>query len=1292
MKTDQMKRMLRKVCAVVSTMLLVPFAAQAANYYWTGEGADTLWTTPANWNPSTGYPGTDDAANFHVQNGNATVTLPSGTTKVNYIFLNNGMQVTINAADGATDSKLMPTRDNEGFIVYTDEAKLTVNVPVVQETSPVLSRGSGTLVLNAGVSNPWNTGNIWLTGARFQEGTVVLDGQSALSVPSTTLVVGQDYADDDTHPMTFEIREGCSVTAANLTVNQSNRTVSNDVTVRQKGADSQVTVVNNTIVGRYGSEESMNTYELEEGTFASEVLYIGYPNGNGRKSSPAQFVQKGGVAKIQGIYCAASPSHEGYHYYLEGGELVMNKTPWNVEDGIIRITGGELHAKMTVVTDTRFTTDEGDLVFNVDAGRVLVLNKLPKPAAGCAIVKKGAGILRLNESGEPPPVKILEGTVETGPDVVLYRETEGDWKVELGDKETGTAGVLDLNYRGAMITAPLDLTYNTSACRVKIYDAPHYFTSVVAHRIAVWDATQETYVESEPKRYTAQVTKTFNGVQLIDANNGCGILLPHVWTGTGDGVSWNDANNWKEKSVPTHPMHDDGVDLSAAAGKTVNFNPSNPESYCVLAYIVFNPPRQAAQKTVTLSGTKAFNLAPITPSQLWSTAFFVSRGNELVMDVDVYSGYKQPQAAIGGGRLVAQKFFMGYVDVGGGTGKVTPYIGDLDFVFRGAKANFFAPIVFGGDFLGGASSGYADKSAGRYSPKLFFETGVKLSLGTMLLGEGGTYPAGSRGVEQTGGAVTADAIVMEKFDNDCVDTWPFEYVLKDGTLTVADGIYLGSKASTVVDLAAVVGVADWTKTRFPGGSFVMKGGTLTAAKLASEGNQNWFKLYGGEVYLGAGGFAVTDTAAGRNTTAYGSGMNAEKAWLGGVTIHATAASASAAKVRFTGAGGDTTVDTAGFNLSFAAVEGAGGLVKAGSGVLTLTDATGFTGKVIVRGGSVAFGSDASVGMISLTSANDLTVAAGLTVTAQRLVIDGVAQTGTIPFGDGFVTVASANFWQGADGSTWTTGWSAGAPSGAAAVADFSTSITLGSSDTITLDAATTLKTLTFDNKPTVTDLTLAGGATLTLADGGEIFVAKGKTLTLDVPVALGGAVCKTGDGKLVLAKTVTGTALTVVGGDMEISGVMTGVDLTVAPYENASCAIVQTGTLDLGGLASWTLTESADASYAIDGGTLKLPAALDWGKAAVSLTDTTLVLADGASFALDETFAAMLSDATLEIGSTSTVTLDYAGVAAIKAVMHGTRPVVKGTYKAGDLKGHILGSGQLEVLTGEPLGVMIIVR
>ena len=183
-----------------------------------------------------------------------------------------------------------------------------------------------------------------------------------------------------------------------------------------------------------------------------------------------------------------------------------------------------------------------------------------------------------------------------------------------------------------------------------------------------------------------------------------------------------------------------------------------------------------------------------------------------------------------------------------------------------------------------------------------------------------------------------------------------------------------------------------------------------------------------------------------------------------------------------------------------------------------------------------------------------------------------------------------------------------------------------------------------------------------------------------------------GDGKLVLAKTVTGTALTVVGGDMEVSGVMTGVDLTVAPYENASCAIVQTGTLDLGGLASWTLTESADASYAIDGGTLKLPAARDWGKAAVSLMAPTLVLADGASFALDETFAAMLSDATLEIGSTSTVTLDYAGLAAVKAMTRGTRPVVKGTYKAGDLKGHILGSGQLEVLTGEPLGVMIIVR
>ena len=58
-------------------------------YTWTGGGNDGLWTTPANWGVSSGYP---SAASDPVEfNGSATVSLDTGVqTDIGYIKVSAG--------------------------------------------------------------------------------------------------------------------------------------------------------------------------------------------------------------------------------------------------------------------------------------------------------------------------------------------------------------------------------------------------------------------------------------------------------------------------------------------------------------------------------------------------------------------------------------------------------------------------------------------------------------------------------------------------------------------------------------------------------------------------------------------------------------------------------------------------------------------------------------------------------------------------------------------------------------------------------------------------------------------------------------------------------------------------------------------------------------------------------------------------------------------------------------------------------------------------------------------------
>ena len=196
------------------------------------------------------------------------------------------------------------------------------------------------------------------------------------------------------------------------------------------------------------------------------------------------------------------------------------------------------------------------------------------------------------------------------------------------------------------------------------------------------------------------------------------------------------------------------------------------------------------------------------------------------------------------------------------------------------------------------------------------------------------------------------------------------YTLNNGSLTVGT-LYCGFKAP---------------------GTFLMTNGTLTASTIIAGTLVSTceFRMTGGDLYMGAGGMVVSNSAS---------------VYLGGGTVHATAAWASDAALTLTGEGGDTAFDTAGHAVTVGALDGAGGLVKTGAGTLTLGGANVFTGGVTVTDGTLAASNAlvnatnlsvaASGAMLSLGSADSLNTNATLNVAAGGLVNLDFSGTATV---------------------------------------------------------------------------------------------------------------------------------------------------------------------------------------------------------------------------------------------------------------------------------------------------------
>jgi len=1074
--------------AALAVGLLAP-TAFATNYTWSGGGGNNNWTNPSNWGGG-GYPqSSSDAALF---NSDATVTLDSGNTlTVGYISVGADKTVTLNGTEG---SALNPYKtaagDGNGFVIAAG-GKLILNVPVVS-TGRIDKWGQGELVANA---------NITVTGTDSDGyyffvdcGTMTLQGSAVLSVPVGYLTLGNSTS---RLPMSLVIKDSARVSAYGIRATIATNPNTDAGHIVQDGVDTEVSAYRVVLSGVAGRPEAMGIYELKAGTFTvgEGNIALGM-TGVGSNNAPyagGRFVQSGGHAVVSNKFSVVYDT-DGSGIYLSGGTLTfvtsyytassaMIGAPLNLSDSpTIDVQGPQL----TFPVATTFAPDTVLTKTGLYNSNLIVNNDLAMD--GSLVVKSGYFL-----AGYSYEVKDVE---LSAPD-----DDHSAWPVTLD------GGIFNVSLVRSRVTRPLALTIENGG-KVRfpaVNDAnnPIYARSIlVAHSLVVDGVTMDK------GRYT---TDNLPGIFASGSAGNASVVVPYVWTGAGNGTSWDDAANWDGGDVPPSGATT-AVDLSRAGGKTIMVN-DNKTVTC----IIFNP--QGREKKLTISGSG--KIVHSCPS--FTVGMFVGPGRELVFDVDVDKasydtglGYNIP-TIVGGGRIIVKRNFPGILSTD--SYKRAGYAIDGELAFAGTTT-----------FL--TSDGYKLFGVGTWEPqgksKIVFEDGCNLTAWRLDPSPIGNLVASDEWV-QNGGSVSLANFYFTRYYSNARS--PFSYTLNGGSLSVSSELTLGSYYYTVA-------------TRYSGGEFVMNGGTLTANEIRCQRYNNYIRLNGGDVYLKAG-FKDTFATAPQVQTV----TNEWSVKIGGAKIHATGTWANGLSTEFTGLNGAATIDTAGYNVTFSkSVQGVGGFVKDGNGILTFSDSATFTGPVIVNGGSVVFGSTvngpkdftvssgtlsfqaaptAELDSIVVPSASDIVVSASASgLSVKRLVIGGNVQpVGSISVNGGSVNVtgSSESVWVGTEGGNWSTAgnWTAGVPNSTAAAVDFGYSA-LASDATINVDAAITIKNLTYRHATDGASLTLAGSSTLSFAAGGVIDVPAGNTLVINANATLLGTTTKKGQGTLVLNGVLAG--------------------------------------------------------------------------------------------------------------------------------------------------------------------------
>jgi autotransporter-associated beta strand protein len=1072
--------------------------AIAADYSWVGGGADNHWTTPENWQGGTGFPG--------AAGDTATVTAADGV----HLNTNGVIMLGQLRLSGATPKTVTVTGDagsgftfggiaapNGGFLVdgHADN-RLAVGTDI-EIGSRIDKMGIGTVEFTGAVTSRVASGMAFV----FGNGSGLFSGTSSLSAPSSMIGIGNGGWT-------------ASVVLTNQAVWRINRLeMGSASTATTRGYLTQVsdgcalTVAGAMILGQMNSAGNTNSfYALRKGTLAATTLSVGL-------NSPGAFEQSGGMLAVANLNVLAGTYRQigGASEFannlmvgaadklpfvsLEGGTMRLNAdmtATSTVSKQTFRFSGGVLQAPKTSSLRVPVRVD-GNPVFDVPAGGSLTVRE--GLAGSAAIVKTGSSGLGLGSGSSAAlsgSLTISNGVFNIGDksELTSYNGSEEPLAVKICN-----GGILRLQDINSVVTVPLALDIDVGGKIDFPYGSSYNRGIVVAHTLAT------NGIPLPPGRYT-----TAHGF-VTGGSAACSVVVPRVWTGEGDGESWSDAGNWAGGVVPNAAA--ESADLSRARG------PVRLDGTVSLTCLIYNP--QGVARPLTLTGGGALTLSvPV----IVSPGLFIGPGRTLTLDVPLdRTPAGQTFAVTGGGTVVVKKGFPG---IGAGQGASFSLHGDLVFAGETAMGNTFLGLwrhELNGD------------------GPVVFTNGCRLTCQRILNNPSGFYSL--RRVYHDGGEVTCGDVFFTRHNTYAAD--PYTYFMRSGTLTTtnANGICLG-----------VLYSGAWA--RYPGGSFIMTGGTVNTARLAMGMPDNLFDLRGGGMNLGSGGIISTTNNV-QGTVR-----------LGGVALNATANWSSALGLELSGTNGPTVFDTAGRTVTLSgALSGAGGLVKRGAGTLNLNGATNtFTGPLVVADGTLTCGA-ASVfdGVSEIVVTNGtlvlngivlspsltvrvagsgvLTLPAGTDLQVDRLWMgNSLRPAGTYTFGAGTVTVkpTAKIVWTGAadDGAKWSTlnnwGNTAIVPDGSDVALDLGYS-QFAVDDQLVLDVSpgVTLTNLTFDQGVPGCTLTItcppAVTNTLNFPANGVVRVEGGQTLVLDADILPAGNLYKDGLGTLVLnRRTWSGSA------------------------------------------------------------------------------------------------------------------------------------------------------------------------
>ncbi|MGO9108091.1 MAG: beta strand repeat-containing protein [Thermoguttaceae bacterium] len=435
---------------------------------------------------------------------------------------------------------------------------------------------------------------------------------------------------------------------------------------------------------------------------------------------------------------------------------------------------------------------------------------------------------------------------------------------------------------------------------------------------------------------------------------------------------------------------------------------------------------------------------------------------------------------------------------------------------------------------------------------------------------GGTFTIG--GVISGSGALAVVGSGTLVLTN--TETYTGGTIIDSGTLQLGSGGTAGSVAGSIVDNSVVVFNRS-DSTSYAGG--ISGAGGLQQAgpgTLLLGGNNS----FSGNTIVAAGVLQLGNSTALQTSTVVVSGgtldLNGFAAILGGLAGSGNLALGS----------GTVTVGGNGSQTIYSgSLSGAANLVKAGSGQLTLTGSSSYTGGTTLNQGVLAIGSDAALGTVTGQSSNNINFTGNSTLRSLA--------SFALPSSRGISIAASTTGSFDPDGNTLIIGGAIGGP-GALAVAGTGT-LVLTNSETYTGGTTVSAGTLQLgdggttgsiigaiaDNGMLVFDLSTSTTFTAGISGTGSVRQASNSTLLIGGPNSFtGDMIVSAGVLKLASSNALQSCTVFTSGGSLDLNG-----------FYATFGGLAGSGNLSLGG---GTLTVGGNNSSTTYAGSLSGPAAL----------------------------------------------------------------------------------------------------